>query len=320
MKLRIHGDNIIECERALKLITLAYKAKANPKSSSIFMPLFSISNKENELFEVELLGGHDRWNVNFNTELLKYGAPLREATDAYITKVNSDNKTEELLLAMEFCNALPAGNNAWQRNGRAVTCAEVGIPYFYFAEIGGVELDANRKVKSPRFPNPIVPFSYLTSSKALNVVSVPIYEAHPAITDALRKKFTHIFGVEASLELLKCIIEQSQISDALDLLIEKGTTLVKILSNDRKRIDTFRSMEWEEFLKITSGQKKAEWIKNNPNKQVWRKKSAGKVKVTKTFKSLLADTQSLDCLSIGAKEIPICLIANIILPKFQTTN
>src|SRR3989339_527598 len=316
MKIRIHGDNIIECERALKLITLAYKAKANPKPSSIFMPLFSICNKDNELFEVELLGGHDRWNVNFNTELVKYGAPLREATDAYITKVSTDSKTEELLLAMEFCNALPAGNNAWQRNGRAVTCAEIGIPYFYFAEIGGVELDANRHVKAPRFPNPIVPFSYLTSSKSLNVVSVPIYEAHPAITDALRKKFTHIFGVEASLDLLKCIIEQSQISDAMDLLIEKGTTLVKILSNDRKRVDTFRSMEWEEFLKISSGLKKAEWIKTHPNKQVWRKKSSAKVNVTKTFKKLLADTQSLDCLSIGAKEIPICLIANGNVKKF----
>jgi hypothetical protein len=316
MKFRIHGDNIIECERALKLIVSAYNATAISKPSSIFMPLFSINTKGKELFEVELLGGHDRWNVNFNTELIKYGAPIREATDAYITRVSEDSKTEELLLAMEFCNALPAGNNAWQRNGRAVTCAEIGIPYFYFAEIGGVELDADRNVKAPRFPNPIVPFSYLTSSKSLNVVSVPIYEAHPAITNLLRKKFTHIFGVEASLDLLKCIIEQSQISDAIDLLIEKGTTLVKILSNDRKRIDTFRSMEWEEFLKITSGQKKAEWIKNNPNKQIWRKKSSDKVSVTETFKTLLSDTQSLDCLSIGAKEIPICLIANGNVKKF----
>ena len=75
-------------------------------------------------------------------------------------------------------------------------------------------------------------------------------------------------------------------------------------------------MEWEEFLKLSSGQKKAEWIKNHPNKQVWRKKSSEKVKVTKTFKTLLAETQSLNCLSIGAKEIPICLIANGNLKKF----
>ncbi|MEZ4903937.1 MAG: hypothetical protein R2822_20415 [Spirosomataceae bacterium] len=70
-------------------------------------------------------------------------------------------------------------------------------------------MDSDRKVKAPRFPNPIVPFSYLTSSKSLNVVCVPIYGAHPAITDELRKKFTHIFGKEASLDLLKSLIEQS---------------------------------------------------------------------------------------------------------------
>lgn len=318
MKLRIHGDNIIECERALSLIALAYNGKVVAKSKNIIVPSYSIQTIEKEIFEVELLGGHDRWNVNFNTELTKYGAPLREATDAYITKVSKDEKTEELLLAIEFCNALPAGNNAWQRNGRAVTCAEIGIPYFYFAEIGGVELDADRKVKAPRFPNPIVPFSYLTSSKTLNVVCVPIYEAHPAITNELRKKFTHIFGKEASLNLLKSIIEQSQIYDSMDVLIEKGTTLVKILSNDRKRVDTFRTLEWEEFLKISSGQKKAEWIKNHPNKQVWRKKSSEKVNVTKTFKTLLTKTQELNLLSIGAKEIPICLVANGNIKKFAS--
>ncbi len=318
MKLRIHGDNIIECERALSLIALAYKGKVVAKSKNIVVPSYSIQTKDKELFEAELLGGHDRWNVNFNTELTKYGAPLREATDAYITKVSKDTKTEELLLAIEFCNALPAGNNAWQRNGRAVTCAEIGIPYFYFAEIGGVELDGDRKVKAPRFPNPIVPFSYLTSSKSLNVVCVPIYEAHPAITDELRKKFTHIFGKEASLNLLKSIIEQSQTDNAMDVLIEKGTTLVKILSGDRKRVDTFRALEWEEFLKISSGQKKAEWIKNHPNKQFWRKKSSEKVNVTKTFKTLLTKTQELNLLSIGAKEIPICLVANGNIKKFAS--
>jgi len=318
MKLRIHGDNIIECERALALIALAYKGKVSAKSNNVIVPSYSIHIKGKENLEVELLGGHNRWGVNFNTEFTIYGAPLREATDAYITKVSKDSKTEELLLAIEFCNALPAGNNAWQRSGRAVTCAEIGIPYFYFAEIGGVELDANRKVKAPRFPNPIVPFSYLTSSKSLNVVCIPIYEAHPAITDELRKKFTHIFGKEASLNLLKSIIEQSQTDNAMDILIEKGTTLVKILSSDRKRVDTFRALEWEEFLKLSSGQKKAEWIKKQPNKQIWRKKSSGKVNVTKTFKTLLTKTQELNLLSIGAKEIPICLVANGNIKKFAS--
>ena len=93
MKLRIHGDNIIECERALKLVTLAYEVTPTGRTKNIFMPLYSLQKDGKEIFEVELLGGHDRWNVNFNTELAKYGAPLREATDAYITKVSTDGKT-----------------------------------------------------------------------------------------------------------------------------------------------------------------------------------------------------------------------------------
>ena len=90
-------------------------------------------------------------------------------------------------------------------------------------------------------------------------------------------------------------------------------TLVRILANDRSRIDTFRNSEWDEFMRIESGLEKAEWIKNNPNKQVWKKKSGAKVQVTQSFKTLLIEVQKLNCLSIGAKEIPICLIekANI---------
>ena len=226
MKLRIHGDNIIECERALKLIANAFNLVAVDKTENIFMPRYSLKNDDKEIYEIELLAGHDRWHVDFNSELIKYGAHLREKTDAYISKVSNDQKTEELLIAMEFCNALPAGNNAWQRSGRAITCAEIGIPYFYIAEIGGVELDGERHVIAPRFPNPIVPFSYLAASKSLYVVCIPIYQAHPAITPDLRNKFNSVFGLESCLDLLKCIIEGSDITNSLKILTDKGAKLV----------------------------------------------------------------------------------------------
>ncbi len=71
-------------------------------------------------------------------------------------------------------------------------------------------------------------------------------------------------------------------------------------------------------MKISSGQKKAEWIKNHPNKQIWRKITSGKVIVTNTFKTLLRKTQELNLLSIGAKEIPICLVANGNVKKFAS--
>ncbi|GMO25500.1 MAG: hypothetical protein Pg6A_12840 [Termitinemataceae bacterium] len=188
-RIRIHGDNIVECERTLNLISRAYNTQAEVCSESIYLPTFNLHTNPDTETTVELFGGHDRWGININNELSKYGAPLREAADSYVTLLT--DKTEELLFAVEYCGALPAGNNAWQRSGRAANCAEIGIPYLYFAEIGGVELNSEREIKAPRFPNPIVPCE-----------------------------------------------------------------------------------EWDAFLRLDSGIKKAEWIKTQQNKQIWRKKTS----------------------------------------------
>jgi hypothetical protein len=317
MNLRIHGDNIIECERALKLIESAYGADVKRIKSSIHLPTFQVEKDGKHLFTIDLLAGHDRWNTSIKEELAKHGAPLREATDAYVTQFDKSKSKETILLAIEFCSALPAGNNAWQRSGRALTCSEIGIPYFYFAEIGGVELDEDRNVKAPRFPNPIVPFSYLTTSKSLDVVCVPIYEPHPAISDSLREKYMHVFGLSASLSLIKCLIDGSNYDDELEVLLQKGLALVQILSGDRKKRDTFRTIEWTTFLEITSGQKKAKWLSELKDKQIWQKKASDKVAVSDTFKQLLTNIQKINCLSIGARDIPISLIDTANVSNFM---
>lgn len=306
--IRIHGDNIVECERAMELIALAYNSEPVRIDSPIYMPAFRIMKSINEFIVVELLGGHNKWNVDVNAELAKNGAPLREATDAYITLLSSDFKKETLLIAIEFCSALPAGNNAWQRNGRAITCAEIGVPYLYYAEIGGVELDENRNVKAPRFPNPIVPFSYIAATNSIGVVCIPVYQPHPAITKALDDRFKESFGKHESVSLLRSIIEQEDFTNYLPPLIQKGTDLVTILSEDRKRVDTFTGDEWTQILQLKSGKEKAEWIEKNPTRQIWIKKSAGKVDVTSTFTQLANDIRKIECLSVGAKAIPICLV------------
>ncbi|MBW8050073.1 MAG: hypothetical protein FVQ77_06985 [Cytophagales bacterium] len=314
MKLRIHGDNIIECERTLELIVRAYGATVERISDNLYCPQFRVNVSGNAKFDATLYSGHGRWGTSIQSALTLEKAPIREATDAYITKEVDGN--EEIVLAIEYCNALPAGNNAWQRSGRAVTCAELGIPYFYYAEVGGVELDENRVVKAPRFPNPIVPFSYLSASVSLDVVCLPVYEAHPAITEDLRNKFQLVFGLEDSLVLLKAIIDGNNHSDAFEALKKKGLSLVRILAKERKRIDTLKGKQWDEFLDAVTGKDRAEWLATDDVVQKWKRKRSGKVNVTRNFDKLSGKIKKIDCISIGAKEIPICLISKDELREF----
>lgn len=161
-KIRIHGDNIVECERTLKMLSEALGSQYTPLDSPLYFPKYSILTN-NCIYSIELLSGHARWSgIDLGAIIHTFGRKLRETADAYITEI-ADNQ-ENVLLAIEYCSALPAGNNAWQRNGRALANVFANVPYLYYAEIGGIELAENRQPKAPRYPNPAVPFSYISIS------------------------------------------------------------------------------------------------------------------------------------------------------------
>ena len=79
--IRIHGDNIVECERTLDLISKAYETQAEVCPRSLYLPTFKLHIDCDTEITVELLSGHDRWAININNELSKHGAQLREAAD-----------------------------------------------------------------------------------------------------------------------------------------------------------------------------------------------------------------------------------------------
>ena len=54
--LRIHGDNIIECERTLRMIAEAYNSTFELLDSPIYFPKYFIKTKDC-LFVIELLSG-----------------------------------------------------------------------------------------------------------------------------------------------------------------------------------------------------------------------------------------------------------------------
>ena len=299
-KLRIHGDNIVECERALSLLSQALKISPTfDPQSPLYLPNYKFDAK----YQVELLPGYKRWGIDIATELIKNGGVLRECADVYLTEVHSNN--ERVLLALEYCSALPAGNNAWQRNGRAYSSVMAGIPYLYFTEIGGVELDTNRNVKAPRFPNPMVPFSYIAISQRQTAFCLPVCQPHPTITEELFNRYQTFFGGNDCLQIIDGIVTGTCYAAAKQNLAKKSLSLVTLLANERRGSTTLENNEWDELLNSSSPD---QWLIQNTPHLIWQPKRSGKVQISNTFQSFFAETVALGCIAIGSTDLPFCLI------------
>jgi len=177
----IHGDNIVEYERTLSLIVQALDGEIvnvhGPFDSAV-CPLFQVEVPDRGLsLTFRYFPGFSRWPEDILALVRQRGGLLREAADAIITRV--EGTSEEPMIAIEYCGALPAGNQAWQRNGRAYSFARARIPFAYIAEVGGYELDADRGRKSTRLPNPAVSFSYLSLSASTDTLVAQVILASP---------------------------------------------------------------------------------------------------------------------------------------------
>lgn len=84
--IRIHGDNIVECERTLTMIKEAIGGELRLVECPIYMPVYEILTSD-ALLKVELLSGHNRWGINIGDNLKRNGGILREGADSYICEV-----------------------------------------------------------------------------------------------------------------------------------------------------------------------------------------------------------------------------------------
>ena len=308
--IRIHGDNIVECDRTLSMIHESLGGSITLMDSPIFMPTYEVKIRDH-VFRIELLSGHGRWGVNIGNHLMENGGILREGADSYISEVLGGE--EKLLLAIEYCSALPAGNNAWQRNGRALSSVLAGVPYLFMAELGGVELNGKREAIAPRKPNPIVPFSYLTTTKDYSTLCTPVYRPHPSITDELYSFFNDVFGYSDSLNIIRGILLGYDIEESIGVLANKSLILVETLSGEKKRATTLKGNAWTEYLECDD---RANWILQN-SKMIWNKKTSDKVNTPQRMKYLLVEAKSLKLNTIGASDIPICLIPKTRINEFE---
>ena len=309
--LRIHGDNIVECERTLKMIAETYNSTYKLLNSPVYFPKYSIKTK-NYLFVIELLSGHGRWsNIDLGDIIYKAGGRLRESADSYLTEISGTQET--VLLGIEYCSALPAGNNAWQRNGRALASVFANVPYLYYAEIGGVELDENRNPKAPRYPNPAVPFSYVSLSHDMNSICLPVYRAHPSMNSQNFDKYKSALGYDDGLVFIRQILNGEDTTFTVNRLKDKAVKMVEILSDSRKKKDTLKGREWNELLTSSN---RPTWLVQN-YKEKWQKKSSDKVPVSDTFELLKSKINQLSVVPITAKDLPFCIVPKHSLPSLK---
>jgi hypothetical protein len=305
IELTIHGDNVVECDRARNMLGAALGLSFSLiPGSSPQAPKFEASNASEDLHvTLTLLSGHNRWGYNLSETLKSLGSTIRENADAVVTK--SVGQKEQILFAMEFCGALPAGNNAWQRHGRAYSFGQSGIPYLIYNEVGGQELNSDRTARSSRFPNPAVPFSLVMFSKEIDVPVLPVYEAAPSALPQDVEVFRDAIGDGAALEFIRALILGSSTEKSLKSLESKALEMGYQLAAKKKRADGFAADTWIE--KVNSSRNSIDFYldQNEP----WALKSVDKVESSETAQQLLKAIVDLSPVSLGTRSLRFALLS-----------
>lgn len=301
MHINIYGDNIIECERALEIIIEGIKQKEGInieikyKLDNLICPSVVLKS-DKSLYELTLYPGvnKDRWGLDiYNKFITDRGGLINEGADALITTVK--NNKEFPLMAFEFSNALPAGNNAWQRLGRALSFSQADIPYFYITELGGNELNKDGTIKNVRMPNSVIILSYILNSIRRKVPNGLVYRISPVASEETKDKFNDIINddiANISYELL----HNSVNSNVALSVLKKNYRMYELLSTENERLK--EDIIFDSFLELDEDKILQDIKKKNIS---WRKKLGKIENYGKEFLKL-RDILSKYCLSTFSKE------------------
>jgi hypothetical protein len=308
-RFRIHGDNVVECERTLRLLEAGLKLKSELVSgSSPAHPEFRFKHPSAGELMFELLPGHGRWGVDLAQELLRRGARIRENADSLITEIKGTE--EEIIFGIEYCGALPAGNQAWQRHGRAYSFAQSKTPYLIFNEVGGTELDAERGVKASRYPNPTAPFALLLLSKDLGSVVLPIYESAVSAPPEVKNTFKSAFGIEDATSLIAALVLGESTKAQVSELESKTLSMVELLTKSRVRKDSIGEADWAKAL---ASKDRFTFLKTKSGR--YSRKTTDKVQASKTASKFLDLVLKAGALDFYSGSLPFTWI-----PKEQKTK
>lgn len=309
----IHGDNIVECERFLNILIPILERRgfvSEKKIGSFICPNYTFENKDKaQSLNFQFLPGfmnqktqQGRWNNNI-LDLIKFrGGPLREAADILVTEII--NSKEKPIVAIEYCSALQAGNQAWQRSGRSYSYGKAKIPILYIVDIGGYELSELRKRLSPRLPTPTVAFSYITFSLLNKVQVSQIFIRNNGTSELLTQKYKDIFGDNELCEFIEGVLFDELKKETLNKILKKQL-LFTIKSSKDKSKAKFTKDQWQELYdSVLSGRDTMDFIRNHGIKN-WGKKYS--ISTTASFDNHIDLVKDIG-LGITQKDLPFCFI------------
>ncbi len=259
---RIHGDNIVECERIASLIINTL----NPEETTSY--LISPSTVTIELkasfannsihWKLELLPGFNkntkrRWAANIFDALNEAGSFFDETPDAIISEIKEGK--ERILLGIEFCSALQAGNQAWQRSARAFSTGRTGCPYLYIVDFVKYELDnKTRARKNLRFPNAAVPYSYVNYSKTTGNFVAQLYtksEEFDKYRDSDIANFDESdFGSDVLGSYIAKLMLGIDTKKEEEIILTKNMNVVQFLADHFDSDINFTPDEWQEVYDL----------------------------------------------------------------------
>lgn len=311
----LHGDNIVECERTVALIRSALADKTNIFRGPFGLPVcpsyeFSLEGVDPVLV-FTLYPGFGRWNHDILDFIRRRGGTLREAPDVIITGVTGGEETP--LFAIEYCGALPAGNQAWQRSGRAYSFGKARVPYLYIAELAGYELGAGRVRKAARLPNPAVPFSYVSFSLTNDTPTLPVFVTSPGADETSRASYADVFAEGELFALIRAMLLGQSDKTATNSLRLKALAFVETKATASQTGRTLTPLQWEQaYQALESGQSLVDFLVAN-TRLSWSKITS--IPITPTARELMNITASL-AIGLTSKDLPMCIVPKKNRPAF----
>lgn len=223
-------DNIIEFNRFFEIACVALHINASDFIYKKTIPVILYAEKLKVSFTA--LVGFERWGDNYWSSKLNKSLFISENPDVLV-ELKANNKINKLF-AIEFCSALPAGNQSWQRFARGKQLSKNETDYFFISELGGVELGENRREISIRYPNPIVNYAAnLENKKKETGKFLNLLIKKPGCPTSLAGQFDSVIGTTLLEQYLRENINLNQ--SPIDYSEHQTTLIKKYISKKKKR-------------------------------------------------------------------------------------